>query len=138
MAKGNDDRYFDYLKDLSISELEDLKAKAEEKEAELMKNWAFELNEILSEKDFDRYSRKGEKRLNKFTEHHAELLAGALDYIDLIDDELAMRDGYVLPKEKDSYSSEDYDDLTTEEFLKLEREKIEQTRKTIKTEDNEN
>ena len=112
----NSDNYFDFLSKLSIPELEELKKQAQEKEDELMDRWAFELNQILNEKGFDSYSKKGERRLNKFNEEHAEILAGALDYIELIDEELTTRDGYKFPKEDNEYTDEDYDKMTTEEF----------------------
>ena len=132
MKNNGQDESFS-LEKYSVQELIDLKQRALKKQEELVANWAQELGSIMKEPGFDQYSRKGERRLNKFTEKHAELLADVLDIIEMVDDELSRREEYRFEKSfmGESERDDDIESMTTEEFLKYEQQKIDESRKFI-------
>lgn len=119
------------LADYSVEELIKFKNLAIEKHDKLIEAWGEELGEIIKEKDFDQYSRKGERKLKKLNQKHAEPLADILNVIDAFDEELSKRENYNYQQSfiNDNYKPSYNKQMTTEEFIRLEMEKIDRERK---------
>ena len=128
------------LANYSVTELLEAKKKMLAKQDQLIKAWAKELGPILREPGFDMYSRKGEKRLEKFTQKHAVLLADVLDILSDIDDELSNRESYRFEKsfEESSASDDEFESMTTEDFLRYEQNRIDESRKFIYVDEDDN
>ena len=105
---------------------------AEVPDEKIMDAMANDLKAVDTE-NFDPYSFRGERVLNKIAKKHAGKIAEVDMLLEVIDDEMARRDHYNEQQryiEGGNYKKFD-PSITTEEFLESEQKKIKRTRKQI-------
>lgn len=115
----DEENHFKYHSDEDLIRLKD---KLVEEYKELQAQWGFELSKIWTDK-FDQYTKKGQKKLEKFTKKYADKLSDIEIVFEELKQELNNRNIVVTDLEDITDEEEPEEILSEYEYLKKEEEK---------------
>lgn len=119
------------LANYTEDELKNMRDYALQKYDDIVEMWANELQYTMSEKGFDQYTSRGEKKLNKITRKYAEMVADAEITLEMIQEELDKYEEYYEQQRYVEGGNYEYEELDEDEFLRREKEKTDRIRDII-------